>query len=252
MCESKFEWSVTVFSLSFCLRSSVFTVFAERQRTGRVSARGGQVSQSVSYFTVPPRAAAPRSDELPTTHIPRPRGASRDQDHSITRRSPNLIFVMHVHIAMRTGTHGTIDVRLHVTHDLTNDPTVCGSNWYRRGRCCTERHTYTTTQDTLVGDRSGSAQAKSITTRPSVQLAPARVRVRFDATTVRSAGPWPILGPSVSPSRRACTGLAPLFLCAPPALQRASYRAHYIPSILSSTSAYSWRRRSRLSSVVSQ
>ena len=177
MCESKFEWSVTVFSLSFCLRVYCFRISLRAAHGARVSARGGQVSQSVSYFTVPPRAAAPRSDELPTTHIPRPRGASRDQDHSISTRDRE--FVMHVHIAMRTGTHGTIDVRLHVTHDLTNDPTVCGSNWYRRGRCCTERHTYTTTQDTLVGDRSGSAQAKSITTRPSVQLAPARVRVRF-------------------------------------------------------------------------
>ena len=164
-----------------CFRSrfaSVFTVFAEGSARGacpRGAARS--VSQSVISRSRPARPRRVATNCRRRTF--RDHGARRAIRITPSHAIANLIFVMHVHIAMRTGTHGTIDVRLHVTHDLTNDPTVCGSNWYRRGRCCTERHTYTTTQDTLVGDRSGSAQAKSITTRPSVQLAPARVRVRF-------------------------------------------------------------------------
>ena len=130
------------------------------------------------------RAASEFDCRRRTLNIPR-RGASRD--HSIftrDRESAWSISACMCNRAMRTGTHiGTRLTSDHVrprdTRPETNDPTVCGSNWYRRGRCCTERHVHTTTKDTLVGDRSGSAQAKSITTRPSVQLAPARVRVRF-------------------------------------------------------------------------
>ena len=125
------------------------------------------------------RAASEFDCRRRTLNIPR-RGASRD--HSITRDRESVHAC--ANRAMRTGTH--IGTRLTSDHVRPRD-TRPDQRPDRlrielvpaRAMRCTERHVHTTTKDTLVGDRSGSAQAKSITTRPSVQLAPARVRVRF-------------------------------------------------------------------------
>jgi len=66
-----------------------------------------------------------------------------------------------------------------------------GSYWYCHARPMGTARTpncwHTLRMTSLVGPfrLSTTTSRKSITTRPSVQLAPARVRVRFDATTVR-------------------------------------------------------------------